>query len=94
MTRQLSIMVGKSGSGKYRGKACFDPRNETTGKATIRVCRSETCPLVLPGQKKPAAGTHKGLLFRGGFERWLQNQGTSKKTLPQVRSLERKGQRA
>lgn len=77
--------ISKSGSADYHGDAYFDARNNVLN-ANGWQQKHSTPPTPLgpqhyyyPGGSVggPVPGTHKHLLFWGGYERWLQNQGNA-----------------
>jgi Carboxypeptidase regulatory-like domain len=75
--------ISKSGSANYHGDAYFDARNNVLNANGWQQKASHT-PLgpahdYYPGGSAggPVPGTHKHLLFWGGYERWLQNEGNS-----------------
>ena len=75
--------ISKSGSANYHGDAYFDARNNVLNANGWQQKAAGT-PLgaqhyYYPGGSVggPVPGTHKHLLFWGGYERWLQNQGNA-----------------
>jgi hypothetical protein len=73
--------ISKSGGDKYHGEAYFDARNDALN-ANDWQSNHQGIPkggayYYYPGGNAggPVPGTHKRLLFWGGYERWLQNQG-------------------
>jgi len=73
--------ISKSGSANYHGDAYFNARNSVLNANSWQGNHTNT-PLgaqhyYYPGGSfgGPVPGTHKKLLFWGGYERWLQNQG-------------------
>ena len=73
--------ISKSGSANYHGDAYFNARNSVLN-ANSWLANHTNTPLgsqhyYYPGGSfgGPVPGTHKKLLFWGGYERWLQNQG-------------------
>ncbi|HEV2323585.1 MAG TPA: carboxypeptidase-like regulatory domain-containing protein [Terracidiphilus sp.] len=75
--------ISKSGSANYHGEAYFNARNSVLN-ANDWQDNHQHVPLgpqhyYYPGGDigGPVPGTHKHLLFWGGFERWLQNQGNA-----------------
>jgi hypothetical protein len=73
--------ISKSGSANYHGDAYFNARNSILNANSWQAKFNKT-PLgpqhyYYPGGSfgGPVPGTHKHLLFWGGYERWLQNQG-------------------
>ena len=74
--------ISKSGSANYHGEGYFDARNNVLNANGWQQNNSNT-PLgaqhfYYPGGNfgGPVPGTHKHLLFWGGYEKWLQNQGS------------------
>ncbi|MGB0062864.1 MAG: carboxypeptidase-like regulatory domain-containing protein [Terracidiphilus sp.] len=74
--------ISKSGSANYHGEGYFDARNNALNANGWQQNNSGT-PLgpqhfYYPGGNVggPVPGTHKHLLFWGGYEKWLQNQGS------------------
>lgn len=75
--------ISKSGSVNYHGDAYFNARNSVLNanswQAKHQVPQVPLGPqhYYYPGGSfgGPVPGTHKHLLFWGGYERWLQNQG-------------------
>ena len=75
--------ISRSGSSNYHGEAYFDARNNVLNANGWQQNNAKT-PLgpqsyYYPGGSfgGPVPGTHKKLLFWGGYERWLQNQGNA-----------------
>ncbi|HTW60623.1 MAG TPA: carboxypeptidase regulatory-like domain-containing protein, partial [Terracidiphilus sp.] len=75
--------ISKSGSQNYHGDAFFDARNNVLNANGWQQNNNHT-PLgpqhyYYPGGSfgGPVPGTHKHLLFWGGYEKWLQNQGNA-----------------
>lgn len=75
--------ISKSGSTNYHGDAYFDARNSVLNANGWQQNHNGT-PLgaqsyYYPGGSVggPVPGTHKHLLFWGGYEKWLQNQGNA-----------------
>ena len=75
--------ISKSGSTNYHGDAYFDARNNVLNANGWQQKAAGT-PLgaqsyYYPGGSVggPVPGTHKHLLFWGGYEKWLQNQGNA-----------------
>ena len=73
--------ISKSGTTSYHGEAYFDARNSALN-ANDWQDNHQGIPqgpqhYYYPGGNfgGPVPGTHKKLLFWGGYERWLQNQG-------------------
>lgn len=73
--------ISRSGTANYHGDAYFDARNNVLNANAWSQNHAKT-PLgpqhyYYPGGSigGPVPGTHKKLLFWGGYERWLQNQG-------------------
>src|SRR6185437_13338893 len=73
--------ISKSGSANYHGDAYFNARNNALNANGWQQNHAGT-PLgaqhyYYPGGSigGPVPGTHKHLMFWGGYERWLQNQG-------------------
>jgi hypothetical protein len=73
--------ISRSGTANYHGDAYFDVRNSVLNANSWQGNYSNT-PLgaqryYYPGGSAggPIPFTHKHLLFWGGYERWLQNQG-------------------
>ena len=73
--------ISKSGSVNYHGDAYFNARNSVLNANDWQDNHSGTPSAAqhyyYPGGSAggPVPGTHKKLLFWGGYERWLQNQG-------------------
>jgi hypothetical protein len=75
--------ISKSGSANYHGQAYFNARNSALW-ANDWQSNHQGIPLgpqhyYYPGGSfgGPVPGTHKHLMFWGGYERWLQNQGNA-----------------
>jgi len=75
--------ISKSGSTNYHGEGFFDARNSVLN-ANDWQDNHQGVPqgaqhYYYPGGSVggPVPGTHKKLLFWGGYERWLQNQGNA-----------------
>jgi hypothetical protein len=75
--------ISRSGSVNYHGEAYFNARNNVLNANGWQQNHSNV-PLgaqhyYYPGGSfgGPVPGTHKHLLFWGGYERWLQNQGNA-----------------
>ena len=75
--------ISRSGSANYHGEGYFNARNNVLN-ANGWSQKSAGTPLgpqsyYYPGGSfgGPVPGTHKHLLFWGGFEKWLQNQGNA-----------------
>ena len=75
--------ISKSGSSDYHGEAYFNARNSALN-ANDWQSNHQKVPLgpqhyYYPGGSfgGPVPGTHKKLMFWGGYERWLQNQGNA-----------------
>ena len=75
--------ISRSGSSNYHGEAYFDARNNVLNANGWQQNHANT-PLgpqsyYYPGGNfgGPVPGTHKKLLFWGGYEKWLQNQGNA-----------------
>lgn len=73
--------ISKSGSANYHGDVYFNARNNALNANGWQQKHAGT-PLgaqhyYYPGGSVggPVPGTHKHLMFWGGYERWLQNQG-------------------
>lgn len=73
--------ISRSGTSNYHGDAYFNARNSVLNANGWQQNHTNT-PLgpqhyYYPGGSVggPVPGTHKHLLFWGGYERWLQNQG-------------------
>ncbi len=73
--------ISRSGSANYHGEAYFNARNNALN-ANGWQQKNNNVPLgpqhyYYPGGSfgGPVPGTHKHLLFWGGYQRWLQNQG-------------------
>jgi hypothetical protein len=79
--------ISKSGSANYHGDAYFNARNNVLNANSWQnknFAPGKTTPLgpqsyYYPGGSfgGPVPGTHKHLLFWGGYEKWLQNQGNA-----------------
>jgi hypothetical protein len=75
--------ISRSGSANYHGEGYFNARNNVLNANGWQQKNTNT-PLgpqsyYYPGGSfgGPVPGTHKHLLFWGGYERWLQNQGNA-----------------
>ena len=75
--------ISKSGSANYHGEAYFNARNSVLN-ANDWQDNHQGIPqgpqhYYYPGGSfgGPVPGTHKHLLFWGGYQRWLQNQGNA-----------------
>ncbi len=75
--------ISKSGSANFHGDAYFNARNSVLNANGWQQNNANT-PLgpqhyYYPGGSVggPVPGTHKHLMFWGGYERWLQNQGNA-----------------
>lgn len=75
--------ISKSGTDRYHGEAYFDARNSVLNANDWR-SNHQGIPqgpqhYYYPGGNVggPVPGTNKKLLFWGGFEKWLQNQGNA-----------------
>ncbi len=75
--------ISRSGSANYHGEAYFNARNNVLNANGWQQNDSNT-PLgpahdYYPGGSfgGPVPGTHKHLLFWGGYEKWLQNEGNT-----------------
>jgi hypothetical protein len=75
--------ISKSGSANYHGEGYFNARNSVLN-ANDWQDNHQKVPLgpqhyYYPGGNfgGPVPGTHKHLMFWGGYERWLQNQGNA-----------------
>jgi len=75
--------ISKSGTDRYHGEAYFDARNSVLNANDWydNHIHNPQGPqsYYYPGGNfgGPVPGTHRKLLFWGGYERWLQNQGNS-----------------
>ncbi|HVN92336.1 MAG TPA: carboxypeptidase-like regulatory domain-containing protein [Terracidiphilus sp.] len=73
--------ISRSGSANYHGDAYFNARNNVLNANGWQQKNNHTAlgpqHYYYPGGSfgGPVPGTHKKLLFWGGYERWLQNQG-------------------
>jgi hypothetical protein len=73
--------ISKSGSDKLHGEAYFDARNDALNandwQSNHQGIAKGGAHYYYPGGNigGPVPGTHKSLLFWGGYEGWLQNQG-------------------
>ena len=77
--------ISKSGSANYHGDAFFNARNNVMNANGWQ--QNNTTPKTPLGPQHyyypggsfggPVPGTHKHLLFWGGYEKWLQNQGNA-----------------
>ncbi len=75
--------ISRSGSANYHGDAYFNARNNVLNANGWQ--QKDTNPITPLGPQHyyypggsfggPVPGTHKHLMFWGGYERWLQNQG-------------------
>ena len=91
--------ISKSGGANYHGEGYFDARNNVMNANGWQQKNNGT-PLgpqhfYYPGGNfgGPVPGTHKHLMFWGGYEKWLQNQGNQKRCYvvhPQRRNDERR----
>jgi hypothetical protein len=75
--------ISRSGSANYHGEGYFNARNNVLNANGWQQNNTKT-PLgpqhyYYPGGSfgGPVPGTHKHLLFWGGYEKWLQNQGNA-----------------
>ncbi len=77
--------ISRSGSANYHGEGYFDARNNVLNANSWQAKnQAKIVPLgpqsyYYPGGSfgGPVPGTHKHLLFWGGYEKWLQNQGNA-----------------
>jgi hypothetical protein len=75
--------ISKSGSDRYHGEAYFDARNSVLNandwQSNHQGVAQGPQHYYYPGGNfgGPVPGTNKKLLFWGGYERWLQNQGNA-----------------
>src|SRR5580698_465546 len=75
--------ISKSGSSNYHGEGFFDARNSVLNANDWQDKHQGVAQgpqaYYYPGGSVggPVPGTHKKLLFWGGYERWLQNQGNA-----------------
>jgi hypothetical protein len=75
--------ISKSGSSSYHGEGFFDARNSVLNANDWQDKHQGIAQgpqaYYYPGGSVggPVPGTHKKLLFWGGYERWLQNQGNA-----------------
>jgi hypothetical protein len=75
--------ISKSGGANYHGDAYFNARNNVLNANGWQQNHSNTpegpAHWYYPGGSAggPVPGTHKHLMFWGGYERWLQNLGNS-----------------
>jgi len=75
--------ISRSGSANYHGEAYFDARNNVLNANgwQQKAAGTKLGPqsYYYPGGSfgGPVPGTHKHLLFWGGYEKWLQNQGNA-----------------
>ncbi len=75
--------ISKSGSDKYHGEGYFDARNNVLDANDWQDNHQKKSQgpahYYYPGGNigGPVPGTHKKLLFWGGYEKWLQNQGNT-----------------
>ena len=77
--------ISRSGSSNYHGEGYFDARNNALNANGWQ--QKHTTPITPLGPQHyyypggsfggPVPGTHKKLLFWGGYEKWLQNQGNA-----------------
>jgi Carboxypeptidase regulatory-like domain len=77
--------ISRAGSSNYHGEGYFDARNNVLNANGWQ--QNHTTPITKLGPQSyyypggsfggPVPGTHKKLLFWGGYERWLQNQGNA-----------------
>jgi hypothetical protein len=73
--------ISRSGSANYHGEGYFNARNNVLNANGWQQNHSNTKlgpqSYYYPGGSfgGPVPGTHKHLLFWGGYEKWLQNQG-------------------
>jgi Carboxypeptidase regulatory-like domain len=77
--------ISKSGSQNYHGDGFFDARNNVLNANGWQ--QKDSNPITPLGAQHyyypggsvggPVPGTHKHLLFWGGYEKWLQNQGNA-----------------
>ncbi len=74
--------ISKSGSANYHGEGYFDARNNVLNangwQQNNGGVKLGPQHFYYPGGNVggPVPGTHKHLLFWGGYEKWLQNQGS------------------
>src|SRR5579863_9655239 len=75
--------ISRSGSANYHGEGYFNARNNVLNANGWQQNHANTKlgpqSYYYPGGNfgGPVPGTHKHLLFWGGYERWLQNQGNA-----------------
>jgi Carboxypeptidase regulatory-like domain len=75
--------ISRSGSSNYHGEGYFDARNNVLNANGWQQNQAHTKlgpqSYYYPGGSfgGPVPGTHKKLLFWGGYEKWLQNQGNA-----------------
>ncbi len=75
--------ISRSGSANYHGEGYFDARNNVLNANgwAQKAAGTKLGPqsYYYPGGSfgGPVPGTHKHLLFWGGYEKWLQNQGNA-----------------
>jgi hypothetical protein len=75
--------ISRSGSANYHGEGYFDARNNVLNANGWQQNNTKTAlgpqSYYYPGGSfgGPVPGTHKHLLFWGGYEKWLQNQGNA-----------------
>lgn len=80
--------ISKSGSANYHGEGYFNARNNVLNANSWQNKNQANPAKITPlgpqsyyypggGIGGPVPGTHKHLLFWGGYERWLQNQGNA-----------------
>jgi hypothetical protein len=77
--------ISRSGSANYHGEGYFDARNNVLNANGWQ--QKDKTPITPLGPQSyyypggsfggPVPGTHKHLLFWGGYEKWLQNQGNA-----------------
>jgi len=77
--------ISRAGSSNYHGEGYFDARNNVLNANGWQ--QKHTTPITPLGPQSyyypggsfggPVPGTHKKLLFWGGYEKWLQNQGNA-----------------
>jgi Carboxypeptidase regulatory-like domain len=77
--------ISRAGGSNYHGEGYFDARNNVLNanswqnKNAAKITPLGPQSYYYPGGSfgGPVPGTHKKLLFWGGYERWLQNQGNA-----------------
>jgi hypothetical protein len=75
--------ISRSGSANYHGEGYFNARNNVLNANGWQQNNTKTAlgpqSYYYPGGSfgGPVPGTHKHLLFWGGYEKWLQNQGNA-----------------